>query len=50
MGRAEGPAHFLEAQRIFENYVPPYLVAVHRGTKLFFTILQNMSRLRPITL
>ena len=50
MGRAEGLAHFLEAQTLFENDVPPYFVAVPRGTKLFFTILQKMLRLCPITI
>ena len=41
MGWAEGPAHFLEAQRLFENDGTPYFVSLARGTKLFFKILRK---------
>ena len=51
MGRAFGPAHFLGAQRIFENDGTPYFVSLARGTKLFFNILRtvNMGHLWLIT-
>ena len=47
MGRAEGPAHFLEAQRLFENDGTPYFVSLARGTKLFFNILRKYGTHLP---
>ena len=41
MGQAEGPAHFLEAQRLSENDGTPYFVSLAWGTKVFFYILRN---------
>ena len=49
MGRAEGPAHFLEAQRLFENDGTPYFVSLARGTKLFFNILRKYGTPSAIT-
>ena len=47
MGRAEGPAHFLEAQRLFENDGTPYFVSLARGTKLFFNMLHKYGTPLP---
>ena len=47
MGRAFGPAHFLGAQRIFENDGTPYFVSLARGTKLFFNILRKYGTPLP---
>ena len=51
MGRAEGPAHFLEAQRLFENNGTPYFMPLARGTQLLFNMLRivNIGRLCLIT-
>ena len=47
MGWAFGPAHFLGAQRVFENDGTPYFVSLARGTKLFFNILRKYGTPLP---